>query len=111
MRPALLAIALVVLAGSAEAGSVPKLHKNTSYDSARTSLLALGWKPATVPASERTCERREDTCEMYPEAERCAPSGSGACVMLWSKGGTLISVLTYGDNQVTVTKAVCRVGC
>ena len=64
-----------------------------------------------MPASSRVCERREDTCEAYPEAETCAPFGAAACSMVWKRGEQLISVMTIGDTDILVRSASCRSGC
>ena len=110
MRTALAALALVVAAGSVQAVELlPQFKPNTLYTDARTSLLNLGWQP--VPASSRVCDGRENTCEVYPEAESCAPFGSAACSMLWKRGEQLISVTTIGDNDILVRSASCRSGC
>lgn len=112
MRTALAALAFVVAAGGAQAVEpLPKFKPNTLYPDARASLLQLGWRPASVPASSRVCERREVTCETYPEAETCVPFGAAACSMLWKRGEQLISVTTIGDNDMLVRAASCRVGC
>lgn len=112
MRTALAVLALVVAAGEPHAAEqLPKFKPNTLYSDARASLLGLGWQPAPVPASSRECDRRESTCEAYPEAEKCAPFGSAACSMLWKRGQQLISVTTIGDGDILVRSASCRSGC
>lgn len=112
MRYAFAALAFVVAAGGAQAVEpVPKFKSNTLYADARASLLQLGWRPVPVPASSRLCERREDTCEAYLEAETCAPFGNAACSMLWKRGEQLISVMTIGDTDILVRSASCRSGC
>ena len=112
MRTALAAITIAITAYGAQAVEpVPKFKPNTLYPDARASLLQLGWRPALVPASSKVCERREVTCEAYPEAETCAPFGAAACSMLWKRGEQLISVMTIGDNDMLVRSASCRSGC
>lgn len=112
MRTVFAAIALVVAtSGAPAAEQLPKFRPNTLYSDARASLLELGWKPAPILASSRGCDRRESTCEAYPEAESCAPFGSAACSMLWKRGEQLISVMTIGDSDILVRSASCRTGC
>ncbi|WP_267428668.1 hypothetical protein [Methylobacterium sp. GC_Met_2] len=110
MRTALAALALVVAVGGAQAAEqLPRFKPNTLYPDARVSLLALGWQP--VAALSRACDQRESTCDIYPEAESCAPFGSAACSMLWKRGEQLISVITIGDADILVRSASCRSGC
>ena len=112
MRATLAVLTLVVVGGGAQAAEqLPKFKPNTLYSDARASLLGLGWQPALVPASSRDCDRRENTCEAYPEAERCAPFGLAACSMLWKRGRQLISVTTIGDGDILVRSASCRSSC
>ena len=108
----LAALAFIIAAGGAQAVEpMPKFKPNTLYTDARTSLLELGWRPAPVPLSTKVCDRREVTCETYPEAESCMPVGTAACSMLWRRGEQLISVMTIGDNDMLVRSASCRSGC
>lgn len=110
MRTAHYALAVFVATSGAQAAEqLPKFKPNTLYAHARTSLLGLGWQP--VPATTRACERRESTCDAYPEAESCAPFGTAACSMLWKRGDQLISVMTIGDVDILVRSASCRFGC
>lgn len=112
MRKTLAALALVVAAGGAQsAEELPKFKPNTLYSDARVSLLGFGWQPAPVSASSRECDQRESTCAAYPEAERCAPFGSAACLMLWKRGEQIIIVTTIGDGDMLVRSASCRSGC
>jgi hypothetical protein len=112
MRYALAVIAFVVSVGGAGAAEpLPKFMRNILYPEARASLLALGWLPAPVPASDRMCKRREATCGTYPEAESCAPYGTAVCAMLWRRGGQIIKVETIGDEDMLVRSVSCRVGC
>ena len=112
MRTAFAVLAIVVAAGGVQAAEqLPKCKPSTLYSDARVSLLGLGWRPAPVSASSRECDQRENTCETYPEAEKCAPFGSAACSMLWRRGEQLISVMTIGDSDILVRSASCRSGC
>ena len=112
MRYALAAMAFVVSAGgSGAAEPLPKFKRNILYPEARSSLLALGWLPAPIPASDRECVHREGTCQTYPEAESCAPYGTAVCAMLWRRGGQIIKVETIGDEDMLVRSVSCRVGC
>ncbi|MCJ2016871.1 hypothetical protein MKK84_05415 [Methylobacterium sp. E-065] len=112
MRTVLAALALVVAAGGAQAvEQLPKFKPSTLYSDARTTLMGLGWQPAPVPAASRECDRRESTCDAYPEAEKCAPFGAAACSMLWKRGEQIISVMTVGDADILVRSASCRSGC
>lgn len=110
MRLVIATVYLFIAAGGALAAEqLPKFRPNTLYSDARVSLLELGWQP--VPVNSKACERREATCETYPEAENCAPFGSAACTMLWKRSDQVMSVMTIGDGDILVRSTSCRSGC
>jgi hypothetical protein len=114
MRYALAAVILATTVSAQAAGSVPTLPKATPYFEARTSLTALGWQPAPLPADKRGCSSgREDVCDRYPEAAACSGSGLALCTFLWKRGNTLAEVTTYGEevDMIRVRSVQCRAGC
>lgn len=114
MRYAIAAVILATATMAHAAGSVPKLPKGAFYYDARTSLTALGWQPAPLPADKRGCTSgREDVCERYPEAAACSGSGLALCTFLWKRNETVAEVTTYGEeiDMIRVRSVTCRAGC
>jgi hypothetical protein len=98
------------------AKKLPRFPENTSYDEARESLIALGWKP--VKQSPTFCEGDRcglvrcspgfaHRCEAYPEALICRGTGCTTCEFLWRRGETLIEVITYGESDPPIVGTKC----
>lgn len=115
MRAFALAAVAVMIAGPVAAqDAVPRLAKATFYSEAHSNLLALGWKPAPLPQSERGCSGgREDVCDKYPEAAACSGTGLALCTFLWRRGETLAEVTTYGEevDMIRIRSVTCKAGC
>ncbi|WP_457107613.1 hypothetical protein [Methylobacterium sp. P5_C11] len=94
---------------SAAADGVPTFSKGTSYASARSSLITLGWKPAKTPDAQ-PCGG-DSRCVGRPEIEACAGTGVGSCLFTWRRSDTLIAVSTVGGGEPTVSGIKCRAGC
>lgn len=106
------ALALVVLlaAGPVWAGErLPTFPKRTDYGTARGSLIALGWKPVTVPDAQ-PCDD-DERCKGRPEMVVCAGTGAGNCIFLWRRADTLIEVGTIYESPPMVAGIRCRAGC
>jgi len=108
------AILGLAVSGLSALGSeaIPKFRTSISYDEARENLIALGWEPATTSKDPSRCALgMEDRCEKYPEVESCAGTGVAPCNLLWRKNGVLISVGTYGEEEMKVGGIECKVDC
>ena len=72
-----------------------------SYDAARKTLK--GYKPAPNAASRTEfCAFAADACSTYPEVENCAGTGKGQCLMVWSKGGKTLTIVTAFDDPKVI---------
>ncbi|TXM94827.1 hypothetical protein [Methylobacterium sp. WL116] len=111
MRTTLVALALVgsvTVVSAAE--RLPTFPKGTPYGSARSSLIALGWKPVTMPEAQ-ACDEDDDRCKGRPEMESCAGTGLANCNFTWRRGDTLVAIGTIGETNPVVVGARCRAGC
>ena len=87
---------------------VPVFPANTAYAAARSSLMALGYGPATLPDAGKCDSNTDSTC--FPERAVCAKSDSIQCDFLWRRGDQLIKVKTVAIPP-TVSAVECEVNC
>ena len=112
MRIILIALAVIASMGEAHAAEqLPTVDRGAPYEAARGSLKALGWRPHEVLKEERRCDKREQTCDTYLEAESCLADGLGTCTMLWERDAAVVVVQTKGIDEVVVDRVSCRAGC
>ena len=97
------------LFGAAESigAGLPKFPGDTPYQEARRSLIALGYKPASLPGADK-CNKGDGRC--FPEVESCAGTGLGQCIYTWRRGETLIEVFTVNERPI-VQAVRCRINC
>jgi hypothetical protein len=110
MRIAVCAAALVFLplqVSSAE--RLPKFPKRTDYGEARNSLIALGWRPVTMPDAQK-CDG-DERCRGRPEMLACSGTGRASCTFTWKRRDTLIEIGTVGEAGNVVDRVRCRAGC
>jgi clan AA aspartic protease (TIGR02281 family) len=88
--------------------ALPVFPANTPYASARSSLLALGYGPASLPDSGKCDSNTDSTC--FPERAACAKADSIQCDFLWRRGEELIKVKTVAVPP-TVSAVECQVNC
>jgi clan AA aspartic protease (TIGR02281 family) len=88
--------------------AVPAFPANTSYANARSSLLALGYGPAPLPAGSKCDSTTDATC--FPERSVCTKSDAIHCDYLWRRGDALIKVETVAVPP-TVAAVECQVNC
>jgi clan AA aspartic protease (TIGR02281 family) len=88
--------------------ALPVFPANTPYASARSSLLALGYGPASLPDSGKCDSNTDSTC--FPERAACAKADSIQCDFLWRRGEELIKVRTVAVPP-TVSAVECQVNC
>ena len=113
MKPlgiALLAGLALAPTASVSAERLPSFPKRTEYTEARRSLIALGWRPVTLPDADR-CSKGDMRCQGRPEMAACSGTGLARCLFTWRKGETLIEVGTYGEEEPIVDAVRCRAGC
>ena len=77
----------------------PSFVLDEPYDSVRSKMLGQGWSPFTSAQAD-DCSPHNERCEGRPEMESCAGSGMAPCRFLWTKDGTIIAVLTIGEDPV-----------
>lgn len=121
MRLALSAALIVTLAGPTFAAErIPNFPRQTDYDGARSSLMAIGWQPVAQNGKrcdvdgcfERCAPGFEQRCRAYPEAEICRGTGRASCEMIWKRGDTVIEVVTAGEvDPPSVASVKCRANC
>ncbi len=84
------------------AEAIPHFGKRETYQEARQTLIAAGWKPAHDMVGIR-CEPDDDRCKDYPEVDACSESDTGACRFSWiAPKGTVFAIATTGDKPVVV---------
>ncbi|MCJ2082759.1 hypothetical protein [Methylobacterium sp. J-090] len=111
MRPALIALAIVVLAAPVEAAErLPTFPKRTPYEDARASLKGLGWEPIRLEGAA-TCEQEDERCTGRPEMFFCSGTGLARCVFTWRRRDQLVEVGTFGETSPMVDSVRCRAGC
>ncbi|WP_199093505.1 hypothetical protein [Bosea sp. ASV33] len=111
MRLILLSLALLLSTAAWAAEKLPTFPKNTDYREARRSLIGLGYKPVTLPDSDK-CSPGDGRCEGYPEMASCAGTGLGQCLFIWrSPTNALIEIVTVGENNPGVSAIRCRANC
>ena len=72
-----------------------------SYDAARITLK--GYKPAPNAASRTEfCAFAAEACATYPEVENCAGTGKGQCLMVWTKAGKRLTIVTAFDDPKVI---------
>jgi len=107
-------------AAASAAGELPRFPKNSRYDDARQSLLALGWEPVRQSAKncdgmgcyDRCAPGFEQRCKAYPEAVICRGTGVASCEFLWKRRDTVIEVRSVGEDDPPIVAGVrCLVNC
>ncbi len=101
----LLAVTVVALA----AEPLPKLRRDQDYGRTRQALVSAGWEPVTLPGAD-ACMDGDERCAGRKEMFACAGSGLAQCVFTWRRGGTVIDVVTEGE-QPQFARLRCRSGC
>ena len=109
----------LVLAAAPAFGQAPLLKRGQPYAEARTSLLALGWIPAELPATFCEdgrcglvrCLADDPRCAGRPETEICRGTGTASCQFLWRRRDALVEVRTIGEDDPVVANVRCRAGC
>ncbi|MGL4285341.1 MAG: hypothetical protein ACRCVA_03295 [Phreatobacter sp.] len=111
MRTTALALAslLALTAAATAAERLPTLARGTPYASVRDTLLAIGWRPVTMPGADR-CSRYDSRCKDRPEMESCAGTGMANCLFTWQRNNTVIAVSTIGE-EAAFDGLQCRSGC
>jgi hypothetical protein len=107
LRLILAASCLLAASGTGAVEKLPTFPKKTPYGSARTSLLALGWKPVKLADAD---ECRFDRCDGRPEMYACSGTGAGNCLFTWRRGDALIEISTIYEEPI-VNSVRCRAGC
>jgi hypothetical protein len=76
--------------------------KDRRYDVVRGELIDESWRPAS-PRCDRFNARE---CEVYPELEACAGTGSASCLFWWKNEarGLLLKIVTVGEFQRTISR-------
>lgn len=111
MRPIIIFVAALMSCAAVAVEKLPTFPKNTDYREARRSLIALGYKPVTLPDSDR-CAPGDGRCQGYPEMNSCAGTGLGQCLFVWrSPTNALIEIVTVGENNPGVSGIRCRANC
>lgn len=100
-------LALTTAATAAE--RLPTFPPGTPYASVRNTLLALGWRPITLPDADR-CGRTDERCQGRPEMQSCAGTGMANCLFTWKRNNTVIGVSTVGEDT-TFDGTQCQSGC
>jgi clan AA aspartic protease (TIGR02281 family) len=88
--------------------ALPVFPANTPYGNARSSLLALGYGPATLPDAGKCDSNTDLTC--FPERAVCTKADGIQCDFLWRRGDQLIKVRTVAIPP-TVSAVECQVNC
>lgn len=111
MRKTALALAslLALTTAAAAAERLPNLTRGTPYASVRNILLAVGWRPVTLPGADR-CSGRDSRCKDRPEMLSCAGTGMANCLFTWQRNNTVIGISTIGEDA-TFDGSECRSGC
>ncbi|GGC90318.1 hypothetical protein GCM10010994_55190 [Chelatococcus reniformis] len=111
LRYIVLALACIAPGAAGAAEKLPSFPKRTLYDDAKSSLIALGFKPADMTSVKGRCLDDQDTrCAHYPEIEICYPTGKAQCQLLWTTpSGKVIEIETTEDLKVIGSK--CRANC
>ena len=87
---------------------MPVFPANTPYATARLSLQALGYGPASLPDAGKCDANTDMTC--FPERAACAKTDSIQCDYLWRRGEQLIRIRTVAIPP-TVSAVECQVNC
>lgn len=111
MRALIVGLALIASGAAWAAEQLPTFPRNADYSEARRSLIGLGYSPVTLPGSDQ-CEDGDMRCQGRPEMSSCAGTGLAQCVFVWrSPKGSLIEVVTVGENNPGVSAVRCRANC
>jgi clan AA aspartic protease (TIGR02281 family) len=87
---------------------MPIFPPNTPYGNARSSLLALGYGPASLPDAGKCDANTDLTC--FPERAACTKAEGIQCDFLWRRGEQLIKVKTVAIPP-TISAVECQVNC
>jgi hypothetical protein len=104
-----LASLLALTTAAAATERLPALTRGTPYATVRNTLLALGWRPITLPDADR-CPPRDSRCQGRPEMSSCAGTGLANCLFTWKRNNTVIGVSTIGEDPI-VDGTRCQSGC
>ena len=76
-------------------------------EAARGALLRQDWRPVALPDADQ-CMAGDRRCAGRPEMYVCAGTGLGQCVFVWRRKGTVIDVVTAGEERPVVRSVRVR---
>lgn len=100
------AAALLSTAPVLAAEALPRLS-GQDYGKARAALLRQDWRPVALPDADK-CMAGDRRCAGRPEMYVCAGTGLGQCVFVWRRKGTVIDVVTAGEERPVVRSVRIR---
>jgi hypothetical protein len=98
--------AFLSIAPAVAAEALPRLS-GQDYSKARSALLRQDWQPVVLPDADQ-CMAGDKRCAGRPEMYVCAGTGMGQCVFVWRRKGTVIDVMTVGEEQPVVRSVRIR---
>jgi hypothetical protein len=98
--------ALLSTAPAMAAEALPRLS-GQDYGKARAGLLRQNWQPVALPDADQ-CMAGDKRCAGRPEMYVCAGTGMGQCVFVWRRKGTVIDVMTAGEERPVVRSVRIR---